>query len=105
MRAGSLRHRVVIESPAVATGSVGGQSITWSTFATIWASVEPLRGSEYLSGQQLTNKVSAKITSRYRDDITTAMRAVWDGHTYDIVDVVNVRGRGEQLEIMCQEVL
>lgn len=104
MRAGALRHRVLIESPTRAAGSLGGPDITWATFDTIWASVEPLRGQEYLTGQQLSNKVGAKITTRYRSDITTQMRATWDSHIYDIVDVVDVKGQGRTLELMCQEV-
>lgn len=104
MRAGALRHRVLIETPTEAQGTIGGPDITWSTFDTIWASVEPLRGQEYLTGQQLSNKIKAKIVTRYRADITTKMRATWSGHVYDIVDIINVKGQNKTTELMCQEV-
>lgn len=104
MRAGSLRHRVLIESRQTSVGDLGGSIITWPELDTVWANVEPLRGQEYLAGQQLSNKVVAKITIRYRGDVTTDMRATWGTTVYDITDVVNVKGRYERLELMCQEV-
>ena len=44
MRAGSLRHRVVIEQPTViGRDSFNGDIVQWDTFTTGWASIEQMK--------------------------------------------------------------
>ena len=75
MRAGDLRHRVKIqysvESQNAVTGSI---SVTWTDLATVWAKIEPLSARDFVAAQAEQSKVVARITVRYRDDVTAKMR-------------------------------
>jgi len=106
MRAGKLRHRVVIQSKGASRDTYGAEVVTWSTTATVWASVEPLTGREYMDAQQTQAEVSTRIRVRYRSDVTYVpeMRATWDGHTYDIVSVLEVNSAHREVQLMCREV-
>lgn len=104
MRAGTLRHRVAIQSLGASLDDYGDPSGGWSTDATVWAAVEPVSGTESVIGDELTGVVTHKVTTRYRASVTPANRLTYDSRTLSIVEVRNWRERGIQLEIMCREV-
>lgn len=78
MRAGDLRHRVVIQSPSYSASTQSGQGVaSFSTLATVWAAVRPLSGSERLTTGAVTSEVSYEIEIRQRSDVTPGMRVQW----------------------------
>lgn len=107
MRAGDLRHRVVIQNYSVAQDDYGAPVKTWSNEFTVWGAVEPLSGREYLDAREMQAEVTTRIRVRYRGDVTysTDKRATWDGHTYDIESVIEVEGRRREIHLMCKEVV
>jgi len=77
LAAGRLRHVVRIERPTVTQdATTGAMTTTWATLATVRAAIEPLSVKDYIAGQQVQSKVSARILMRYRNDITPACRLV-----------------------------
>ena len=58
-QAARLRHRVTLQEAASAADQYGQPVETWAAVATLWASVEPLRGREFYQAQQV-NGVSEK---------------------------------------------
>ena len=46
MRIGTLRHRVELQEPVENQDGYGEAERTYTTYATVWASVEPLSGRE-----------------------------------------------------------
>jgi SPP1 family predicted phage head-tail adaptor len=109
MRAGLLRHRVVLQRGSASQDSFGGVSQTWSAAGTVWAAVEPLRGQEMLDARQAEALIDTRIRIRARGSVTEVMRALWtapDGtsHTYDIKAVVHDATHLKQIELMCAEV-
>lgn len=106
MRPGRLRKRVIIqEADRTGRGSSGEATTSWSNGPTVWAAVEPLRGKEYLEGQQVQGEVTHKVTIRYRSGITPTDRISYDGRTLQIVSLINVCEKNIALELMCREVL
>lgn len=107
MRAGWLRHRVTFQEKVVTLSDLGEEEITWSRVITLWASVEPMRAREFSAQQQETAVADVKI--RARDPRSTVivpeMRAVWNGHTFNIRAVTRPLERGKDMEIVCTEVL
>lgn len=103
MRAGELRHSVVIESRTLAADSYGGRTETWATFATVWASVEPLSGSEQWRAQQAQSSVSHKVTIRYLSGVDAKMRVKFGTRYLNIGSVRNVEERNRELELLCTE--
>lgn len=102
--AGDLRHRVTIQAEQRSDDGYGGSSLpTWSTVATVWAEVKPLKGREQLHGQQLEGRVTHRIIMRYRAGVTAANRLLFGTRAFNIRSVVNVDERGRWLEIMAEE--
>ncbi len=103
MRAGPLRHRVQIQTVTETVDAIGGISPVWATTATLWAAVEPLRGDERATQQQIDAAVTHRVRMRHGTDISPKDRLVHLGRTFDIASVLNVGERDKQLEIMCSE--
>lgn len=103
MRAGELDERVVIESESLAQDSVGEVISTWATFATLWAKVRQVSGSERFDGggDQVQALGFWEVTLRYRADITTQMRLRWRGRTMNVVQVDPQRSAGK-LVLRCE---
>ena len=105
MRAGDLRNRVVIQNRTATQDTYGGEVPTWSTVATVWAAVEPMTGREFLEGRTLEATVDTRIRIRYRSGLAPDMRVTWDGHTYDVLAVLEVKSRRREIHLMCREVV
>ena len=108
MRAGKLRHRVVIQEKVVARDGYGEEDVTWSEVDTVWGSVEPLRGREYLEGRQEQADVSHRIRMRYQGSITPTMRVLYPqkgvgSRVFEVLSVLNPVERDISLELMCRE--
>lgn len=103
--AGNLRHRVTIEHRTRASDGRGGFTEAWSPLATVWASVLPRRGvTERIEAQQLVSVIIYEVIIRYRSDITSDMRVVWDGCTlYLIGPPYDPNGRRQYLVLECEE--
>ena len=106
MRAGWLRHRVEVLAKEASRDSFGAEVITWVTAATVWASVEPLRGREYIEAKQGQVEVSHRVVMRSFPAVDSSMRLRLDGgRVLEIESVINPLERGERLELMCREMV
>lgn len=104
MRAGWLRHRVEILAKEASQNGFGEEVVTWVPAATVWASVEPLRGREYVEAKQGQVEVSHRVVMRYREGMGSEMRLrIPGGRVLEIESVINPLERGERLELMCRE--
>jgi SPP1 family predicted phage head-tail adaptor len=110
MRAGKLRKRVVIQSKTPAQAADGQPVYTWGTYATVWASIEPATGREYLESTTQAQAVMHKVTIRYRDGITPEMRLAFTDREsstryFDIEAVLEPEIYGKELQLMCREMV
>ena len=112
MRAGRLRHRVTIQEKSVSQNSFGEEVITWTDVKTVWASIEPLRGREYIELRQAQADVTTRIRMRHwpgnsqASGITPSMRLAHGSRVFEIVaPVKNVAERDIQDEVMCKELI
>lgn len=100
---GSLKHRVTFEEPIDATDGGGGVTRNWQKLGhqpTVYAAIEPVSASDQLRFYQPNTNVTHRITVRYRDDITTAMRLIKGDTTYAVVSAIDRDGRRDYLEIL-----
>ena len=105
MRAGTLRHRVAIQTRSETTSSgYGDARYTWATTTTVWGRVEPVSGDETFIGDQSQNRITHKVTLRgYSGLRADRNRLQHDGRTLGIVSVRDLDERGITLEVMCRE--
>lgn len=103
MRAGHLRHTLVIEE-ATETRDAHGQAVaTWSTFATVPGSLEPLSGREFIASAQVQAEVTARARIRYLAGVTPKMRITHEGKVYAITAVIDRELRHRDLELLLSE--
>jgi SPP1 family predicted phage head-tail adaptor len=105
MKAGKLRHKITIQKTTQTADSIGGIIDSWSTFATVWAHIEPLKGKETLQGEQISTDLFLRITIRYLSGLTAKMRISWNSRTFDIKSISNLDERNREMELLCVEVL
>ena len=103
MRAGPLRNRIIIEKTTESQSSSGEVDNTWSTFATVWASIEPLNVKEYFDSQQVNAEENTRFRIRYLLGVTTKMRISWNSRIYDIRSIININEINKEMVLMAVE--
>lgn len=104
MESGKLRHRVAVQTATEAQDAHGQAIKTWADTAKVWASIEPLRGREYIEARQTTATVTHRIRLRHRA-LTVGQRITHAGRVFNVESVLNPAERDVLLEVMCQEVV
>ncbi len=105
MKAGQLRHRIVIEQPTQTKNAIDEVVLTWSTFCTVWAAIEPAIGQSYYAANQLESKVDGRVRIRYRDDLEPTMRIKFGDRILNIVSIVHPQENRRELHLMYTEAL
>jgi SPP1 family predicted phage head-tail adaptor len=104
MKAGKLRHSIIIQTRTDTADSYGEPIPAWSTFLETWASIDPISGREFFSSKEVKSEVSHKVRIRWAEGITTQMRVLFGTRTFDIESVINIEERDRELLLMCVEV-
>lgn len=104
MRAGLLNSRVTIQQLAAGQDALGQPVQTWSDVATVWANIRHSSGVENIKSDAEMSVVRASIRIRYKTGITTGMRAVSGGVSYDIMSVLPDMGGKEYTDLVCEVV-
>jgi SPP1 family predicted phage head-tail adaptor len=100
--AGRLRHRIEIQNYEMTQDDWGQPIYTWTHWADVWASVEPLQGREFLAAMALQSQTTVRIRMRYRPGVTSQMRVLFDGRIYSIDSVIEPQSRRHALQLMCK---
>jgi SPP1 family predicted phage head-tail adaptor len=100
---GTLRHDITIETPADTVDSIGGQTVTWSTHASVKAQIKPAKGSERYFAQKLEANVSHKVRIRYLSTVTTSMRIQFGSRTLQVRGVMHEEERSRWTDLFCEE--
>lgn len=109
MQAGKLDRRVTLEQPSSTAGPSGARQTTWTSIATVWASVSPSSGSEPWGGQaqpqpSVTHEVTVRVGGAIsRSTVTPKHRFLYKGRVLEIVSVRDLDEQGVQLVVSCME--
>ena len=104
MNPGRLNRRVTLQSQTVSRDSAGQAKPVWTSVATVWAAVLPLRGKEYFESSKMNSEITVRIIIRYRADVRTSWRVVSGGSAYNIVEIINPADGRKELQLMCSHV-
>ena len=108
MRAGSLRHTISIQEETSTPDSQGGFTLEWndiSSMDAVPAAIWPLSAKESLDAMKLELQITHKIRIRYRSGITTKDRIKFGTRIFNIVSLINLEERNEQLDMLALESL
>ena len=99
-----MRHRVTLQSESASQDAAGQDVPTWATVATnIPAFVRDVSAQEGRRGLQVDSTTTHLVTMRYRGDLTTQHRFVFDSRNLNIVKILDTEGRKRWLDIECRE--
>lgn len=106
MRAGQLRHRLVLQNPSTAPSAdaMGGFEYKYEDDEEVWGAIWPLRGSERIAADQMNSDIDCQIRIRYTSVVTSKTRIqLGDTTTYfDIRSVINPDFRNRELILYCR---
>ena len=105
MDIGKLRHYVQIESFTAAQDNYGQQNKVWATEESVFASIEPLRGREWLEAQQVSAELSHRIIIRHTNNAKPNNRIKFGTRIFDINVVRNIDERNIMQELLCKELV
>lgn len=98
-----MKRRIQIQSVTETSDGQGGITEAWATFATVWASIEPLKGYEKMQAMQLASPITHKVIIRYLAGVTTRHRILYDGRVFAIKEVINPSEENDFLNMQCVE--
>ena len=106
--AGDRSERVTIQQPVAIADAYLGQSVTWTTVATVWAAVMiTTTQPEQLAGLQVQALVSYSVTVPYSATLAgvdPSWRLVWGDKTLQIQAVEDVETQHRYWRFACREV-
>ena len=105
MKAGELRHRVILQKPTETTNDIEEVVYTWSDEATVWAAVEPNTGSWYFAAQQANSNVKGRVRMRYRSDIDPTWRLKFGDRILNIESILNPDEKNIETIVLYSEAL
>ena len=71
--------------------------------ATLWASIKPVSGSEKYRQGQVQETATHQVTIRFRSDVATNYRIVYESRNFNIKHIRNVDERDRYLLLICNE--
>lgn len=100
---GKLDQRVTLQSLAE-TNNSGQLQQVYSDVATVWAEVIARKADEAFEAARTNARRTIRVRIRYRADVTTKWRLVWQGQAYNIIDPDRSARRDGSLWLTCEAV-
>ncbi len=104
MPIGRLRQRLTLEAPVDVEDGAGGVSRSFVALATVWAAVIPTLAVEALEADRVSQRVTHRITLRWRAGVTAAMRFTKGARTWNILAATDPDGTRRRLNCLAEEV-
>lgn len=100
-----LKKRVALQTETLVPDGGGGYVLSWTTLATVWASIKPITGREVFAADHQEGHVTHHIAMRWRSDIavTTAMRISYGERLFNIRAVLNKDEANRWLVLLVEE--
>ena len=111
MPIGKMRHKLQVQTQTRTSDGGGSQKVVYNDSFSIFGSIEPKTGQERLFGDQLEERITHIITTRFNRNITFKNRLQYrfnkEGSTYsrtfNIKRVINRDTRDKYLDILVEE--
>lgn len=100
---GSLKRRLVLETPVSIPDGLGGSTIVYETVASVWAHIEWLRGGEEWARGRPEQRATHRITLRWRAGVDAGQRLRHGTTIYDIRAVHDPDGGRHRLICLVEE--
>lgn len=103
MRAGRLRHRIMLQRLTRVPDDIGGWVEVWFDLGQTWAEIRPVSGRAWMAAAQEQRAVTAEVLIRPRQGIEAGMRVV-QGETHYLIEAALMDYTRCELKLMCKTV-
>lgn len=106
MRAGRRDKKLLIQSPSGSKDAVGQRTTTWSTVATVWGNILPLKADTRFAAAQSHASTTHRIWIPMSSEIAAidgSWRVVYGSRVFTIDGIINVGERNAEYELLCTE--
>lgn len=104
LRAGDLRHRITIQARTNVSDGMGGYSMTWTDFATVYAAIWPMKGKEAVENMREGATVTHRVRIRYISGVKANMQILFGSRVFKLVaPPINRDELSIELELICEE--
>lgn len=103
MRAGKLDRTLTLQRLTRIVSPAGTVSDTWADFGTVRAELVSGAVTEVAAGFGETDNSTLVFRIRYRADLTTENRVIYQGRALDLAGILEL-GRRRALELRCEAV-
>lgn len=101
---GARRRRFVLEMPQENPDGFGGVIRSYAAGPELWGAIEMIAGDERFRGGRAEQAVTHRITLRFRDGVTAAMRFSRGLRRFDIRSAGDPDGSRRELVCLVEEV-
>jgi SPP1 family predicted phage head-tail adaptor len=105
---GQLKHKITLQIPTTQENEVGEEELVYKDYLTVFASIEALKGNQYIEAKKVRPELTFKVIIRYRPGITNEMRIKYSKRNepdryFIIEDIININESNRMLQINCYE--
>ena len=101
---GARGRRFVLEVPLESPDGFGGVIRTYAAGPQVWGAIEHLKGDERVRAGRPEQAVTHRVTLRYRDGVTAAMRLVRGLRRFAIRSAADPDGTRRDLVCLVEEI-
>lgn len=110
MRAGSMRHRVTIQSRKDEKDELNQPSLEWTDLSggTVWADIQPMTARERMVAQANQSELTHLVVIRYQGQFSdprymATLRIKYGNRIFNIQGSIDPDERHKSLELSCLE--
>src|SRR5688572_28552997 len=100
---GKLKYRIALRRHTLTGDGMGGATESTSTYATVWASAEPMSGREREQAMREEATSNYLFTIRHRDDVVEGDIIRWQSRDYNVRFVRDAGPRPQYLVIEAEK--
>ena len=102
--AGTLRHEGGLQRTVPVPDGQGGHGEDWQEVARVFARIEPVSARSVVVADRAEARVTHRVTVRFRDDLLSGMRFLFEERVLEIAAVHDPEERGRFLQCLVREV-
>jgi SPP1 family predicted phage head-tail adaptor len=99
-----LNQRAALQALALTPDGGGGYSATWTTFATVWAAIEPVSGNDVFGPDADESRARYRTTIKRRADVVAGQRITAGGRTFAIRAVLDDGPQSQFLTLLTETI-
>jgi SPP1 family predicted phage head-tail adaptor len=104
MSIGEMKHRITFLRITQVLNENGFESEISQEYKTVWAAVSNPNGREFFAAAQVNAQNTVKFKVRYLAGLDQSMKILFQGKTYDITAIDNIKYKNRYIEIQAMEV-